>query len=145
MKQILLSFVLCCLVCCAIQAQAGDITVSDPWIAEAPPVARVMAAYMTISNNSSKPVQLLSAASSDFNKIELHQTTMHGGMAHMMAHATLPIGEGSRAVLQPGGYHLMLIHPVRPLKAGDHVDLELRFDSGETLTVTTPVRKKAME
>ena len=145
MKQTLMTLVLCCLVCCANRAQAGDITVSDPWIAEAPPVARVMAAYMTISNSGSTPVQLLSAASHAFEKIEIHQTAMHGGMAHMMAHATLPVEQASRVVLKPGGFHLMLIQPVQPLRAGDQVDLELLFDSGETVTVTATVRKQTAQ
>jgi copper(I)-binding protein len=43
-------------------------------------------------------------------------------------------------VLQRGGYHLMLINPVRPLRAGNNVDLVLEFESGLKLPVTAAVQ-----
>ena len=124
-------------------AGAQDIIIRDPRIPEAPPVAKAMAAYMTIANTTIEPRRLLSASSPDFKQIEIHQTAMHNGMAHMAAQPNLPIPANSTVVLEPGGLHLMLMQPVRPLKEGDSVALQLRFDDSSTLEVRAPVIKRA--
>ena len=123
-------------------AWAQDIMVRDPRIPETPPVAKAMAAYMTIANTTMQPRLLLAASSPDFKQIEIHQTTMHNGMAHMAAQTSLPIPANGTVVLEPGGLHLMLMQPVRPLKDGDSVALQLRFDDGTTLAVSAPVIKR---
>ena len=122
-------------------ASTKDITITDPRIPERPPVAKMLAAYLTITNTAATPAQLLSVASPDFKQIEIHQTTMHQGMAQMTAQASLPLPANSKAVLEPGGLHLMLMHPLRPLRAGDSVVLTFLFDDGATLTVMVPVVK----
>jgi periplasmic copper chaperone A len=47
-----------------------------------------------------------------------------------MREGTLPIAPGASAMLEPGGWHLMLFDPARPLKAGDTVALTLTCGSG---------------
>jgi len=41
--------------------------------------------------------------------------------------------------LAPGGKHLMLKQPIKHLIAGEKVDLQLSFASGQTQTVTVKV------
>ncbi len=123
-------------------AQAGDISVAGPWIREAPAVAETLAAFMSISNSSTHTVQLKSASSDDFSAIEIHQTMMHEGMAHMLRQSSLQITGGGSVELKPGGYHLMLLQPKRPLPAGTEVTLRLSFDNGETIAVAAVVRKQ---
>lgn len=122
--------------------RAGEISVTDPWIREAPAVAGVLAAYMTISNNSRHTVQIDSASGADFTMIEIHRTMMHEDMAQMVKQSSLRIEAGKSLVLEPGGYHLMLMKPRRPLRAGDKVILQLHFTSGETIDVIAEVRKQ---
>lgn len=121
---------------------AGGITVTDSWIREAPPGAKATAAYMTISNASSQTVQLDSAASADFEMIEMHRTEMHDGMAHMKKQTGIRIEAGKSVQLKPGDFHLMLMRPRRSLKAGDQCGLQLRFDNGESIAVQAIVRKQ---
>ena len=123
-------------------ASTKDIVITDPRIPERPPVAKMLAAYMTITNTTATPRQLLSVASPDFKQIEIHQTTMHNGMAHMAAQASLPVPANSKVILAPGGLHLMLIQPLRQLRAGDTVMLNLMFDDSAALAVTVPVVKQ---
>ena len=123
-------------------SQAGDITVTDPWVREAPPGAKATAAYMTISNTSSRTVQLDSAASADFEMVEMHRTEMHDGMAHMKKQTGIRIEAGKNVQLKPGDFHLMLMRPRRSLKAGDQCGLQLRFDNGESIAVQAIVRKQ---
>jgi hypothetical protein len=67
---------------------------------------------------------------------------MSHGMAHMMKQKNLQIDAGTSVVLEPGSYHLMLMGPVRVLRAGDEVRLQLIFDNGEALDVTAVVKKQ---
>ena len=140
-RAFLFLFVMTLSLCSAAVACAGAISVAEPWIPEAPPNAKALAAYMTIANTSPGSVSLETASSPDFKMIEIHMTDMSHGMAHMMKHKNLPIGAGTSVVLKPGGYHLMLMEPVRTLRAGDEVRLQLSFDNGETLDVTAIVKK----
>ncbi len=123
-------------------ARAGEIRITDPWIREAPAVAQVLAAFMTISNDSRQSVQLEAASSTDFSTVEIHRSMTHAGMAHMMKQSSLEIEGGGSVALRPGGYHLMLMKPKRSLPAGTEVTLQLSFDNGETIDVTAVVRKQ---
>lgn len=125
----------------AATAVAGAISVGEPWIREAPPNAKALAAYMTIANASAAAVSLESASSPDFRMVEIHRTDMSHGMAHMVKQPALRIEAGESVHLKPGDYHLMLMEPVRALRAGDAVSLRLVFDNGEVLEVTAVVKK----
>jgi periplasmic copper chaperone A len=139
-KKILLLFCLSLLT--ATCAWANEISVTSPWIREAPPVAEMLAAYMTISNNSKHTVQLESATSADFEMVEIHRTETHEGMSRMIKQSSLQVEGGKNVMLEPGGYHLMLMKPMQYLKAGEKVMLELHFSNGEVINVTAVVRKQ---
>jgi len=133
---------LCLTLLTAICARASEISVTDPWIREAPPVAKMLAAYMTISNNSTRTVQFESASSADFEMVEIHRTKTHEGMSRMIKQSSLQIDGGKNVMLEPLGYHLMLMRPKRYFQAGDNVILELHFNNGEAVSVTAVVRKQ---
>jgi periplasmic copper chaperone A len=141
MKQSIKILFLFCLLA-ATSAEAAEISVTDPWIREAPPVARMLAAYMTISNDSKNAVQLESATGDDFEMVDIHRTETHEGMSHMMKQTGLQIKGEDKVRLEPGGYHLMLMNPRRHLQADDKVLLKLHFDNGEAIEVMAVVRKQ---
>jgi copper(I)-binding protein len=122
-------------------AGAGGVTVTDPWIREAPPGVTTLAGYLRISNASAAPVTLDAVTSADFGAIEIHVTEMHDGVMHMGRARGLEIGAGASRALEPGGAHLMLMDRKRPLRAGDAVTLRLRFSDGEEIDAHAPVRK----
>lgn len=115
--------------------------VRDAWVKEAPPGAKVMAAYLVIENFTGRKQTLTGALSRAFDKVEIHKTEMRDGMAHMMPVAHLEIPVEKRVRFTPGGHHLMLIGPKQPLAAGDSAVITLLFEGGETVTVMAPVRK----
>ena len=121
---------------------AADISVTDSWIRKAPPGAQVLGAYMMINNQSNHTVTLKSVSSPCFHKVQIHLTKMHDGMVHMLKQPNLQIEPAGSVALEPGGYHLMLMRPVRSLHAGDKVKLQLHFDNEEVIDVTAVVRKK---
>jgi len=123
----------------------STIVVHDAWVREAPPGAPVLAAYFILENSGSKADKLVAVLCTDFDKVEIHSTEIRDGVARMIALDALPVPPHATVKLAPGGHHLMLHHPRRPLAAGMNVKLELRFESGTRLTVIAPVRRAGSE
>jgi copper(I)-binding protein len=132
--------ILLVLVCLSHVSADDSIIVSDAWMLEAPPNARVMAGYMTIENKSSKSRTLIGVSSEKFKRIEIHRTEMHGDIMRMVPQEELEIPAEGAISLQPGSHHLMLIGPESVPKEGERVILKLQFDNGKTLHVNSPVR-----
>ena len=122
-------------------AIAGSVMVKDAWIREAPPNAKVLAAYMTIENHTNSEKVLTSASSPAFGKIEIHKTVHKGDMATMEEQKELPIATHGTVKMQPGGLHLMLFTPNKKLKAGDKVSITLKFTDESTNAVDAEVKK----
>lgn len=111
----------------------------DPWVQAAPPNVKVLAAYMEIKNNGKKPLHLISITSPTFGQIEIHQTVMHGNMAHMEHQKELVIPSHDSVAMKPGGTHLMLMKPRKALVAGDTVPMALFFKNGEKVSISATV------
>jgi hypothetical protein len=117
------------------------IEVQQAWVREAPPASRVLAGYMTIINTGDAPAEITGISSPDFARAELHHTRVEDGVASMLPLASIPVAPGGRVVLEPGGMHLMLFDPERPLKSGDTVRLEVKQSDGTTLTADARVKR----
>ncbi len=131
------------LICIGPPAFAGEnnIIISDAWIGEAPPAASILAAYVTIKNNSAQPVSLVSASAPLFSRIEIHRSVLRNDIVSMERQNRLDIPAGETVVLSPGGYHLMLFDPAKPLGADDAADITLTFDNGHTESVTMAIKR----
>lgn len=119
----------------------GGIAIKEAWVREAPPNAKVMAAYMKIENHTATEKVLTGVTSSAFGKIEIHKTMQKDGMASMQQQKQLTIPAQGEVTLQPGGMHMMLFDPAKALKAGDEVNFTLKFANGSTSMTTATVRK----
>ena len=115
--------------------------IENAWIAEAPPVSKVMVAYMTIKNTASQAIEIVRAESKIYSSIEFHETKHEDGMARMLRHDSLTIPAASSIQLKRGGKHLMLFNPTKPLKAGDSVIIKLTTKNNSSETVSVPVVK----
>jgi copper(I)-binding protein len=128
------------------QAMADAIlTISEPWIREAPPTVRVMAGYLTINNAGDTPVTVTTISSPDFEAAEIHRTVVEAGVARMLPVKQLDIPANSQLKLEPGGLHLMLFEPQRPLPEGTTVTLIIHRSNGSKVTATAPVIRKIGE
>jgi hypothetical protein len=56
---------------------------------------------------------------------------------------SVAVPAGGEVTFKPGSYHVMLIGLKKPLKAGDAVELHLRFEKAGTIDVNAPVRATA--
>ena len=120
---------------------AVDVTVNNAWIREAPPVSQVQAAYAVINNNQENDIQLISANSSAYKKIEFHQTVLENGVNKMLHQPSITIPHNSHVTLKPEGMHMMLFNPVKPLQAGEEVTITFEFSDNSTTTQNFLVKK----
>lgn len=117
------------------------LVIEDAWIAEAPPVSKVMVAYLTIKNTSSEDIEIIRAESEIYSSIEFHETRHENGMARMIRHDSLLIPANTELQLKRGGPHLMLFNPTKPLKADDCVEVTFTLKDNTTDTINISVKK----
>ena len=120
---------------------AENVTIDDAWIREAPPVSRVQAAYVTLKNNHSSDIEIISATSPAFKKIEFHKTISENGLTKMQQQASIVILAKKTTVLKPEGLHIMLFNPVTPLRAGEKINIHFKFSNGVATTSSFVVKK----
>jgi len=122
-----------------------SITVSNAWIADAPPSSKMHAGYFTIKNSAKDEIELESVSSPKFKTIEIHQTQVINKIARMVEQDGLPIGGKETTTFAPGGLHLMMMGATGPLKLGDKIKITLKFENHPTKTITAIVRKRVSE
>ena len=67
-------------------ADDSTLIAENAWISEAPPVSRVMVAYMTLKNTGPQEIEIVRAESDLYSSIEFHETIHQDGMARMVRH-----------------------------------------------------------
>jgi copper(I)-binding protein len=122
-------------------ADGSKLEIENAWIAEAPPVSKVMAAYMTIKNTGPETIDIISAESDLYSSIEFHETIQKDGMARMARHESLTIPANDTLTLKRGGTHLMLFNPVKTLVEGDSVTIKLTTENKVVKTISVTVKK----
>jgi copper(I)-binding protein len=124
------------------ELEAGNaVSVRDAWVRKTPLGISTMAGYMELRNNTSRPRVLVAASSSGFESVMIHRTVVKDGMAGMVHASRVELAADASLIFAPGGYHLMLMRPKRPLRAGDPVVINLEFRGGLVLPVAFEVRK----
>jgi copper(I)-binding protein len=125
----------------AAHAAAPSIVVRDAWIRATPSGAATAAGYGVITNRGPTTDRLMGASTAVAQSVEVHQMSTAGGIMRMRAlPAGLPIAASGTVRLAPNGYHLMLTGVKRPLKAGEHVRLTLKFQRAGAVPVDFTVR-----
>ncbi len=126
--------------CVAVAAPATNtLRVEHAWIRWLPATLPA-AAYAVIENDSSAPARLTGASSPDYGMVMLHRSQLENGSSAMTMVSGMDIPAHGKAALSPGGYHLMLSDPARPIKPGDTVHMTLHFAGGESIRADFPVR-----
>lgn len=95
----------------------------------------VAAAYFTITDSGDTGDELTGVTADVSAQAMMHRTS--GRTMRMVDRLAVPAR--GRLTFAPGGYHVMLEHPARPLREGDHVRLTLRFRRSTSITVDAPV------
>jgi copper(I)-binding protein len=122
---------------------ADEVHVMDPYVRAVPPMMENSAMFVTLHNMGKTDRALVSASSDAAKVVELHTHTMDGGVMRMRQVEKIDITAGDTTVLEPGGLHVMLLGLTRPLKTGESVQVDLRFDDGSNTLVEAPIKDVA--
>ena len=115
---------LCCATACGAQ-----VTVSDAWVRATAPGQKIAGAYLKIT--SAATAYLVGGSSKAAKSVEVHEMTMENNVMKMRPVKRLELPAGKAVELKPGGYHLMLVDVMRPLKNGDTVPIKLTVEGGD--------------
>jgi copper(I)-binding protein len=119
--------------------RVGDLRIERPWARSTAPGVPVGAGYLTIRDTGGRGDRLVGAASAVAGMVQIHQTTMADGAMTMREQAALDVPAGGVVVLEPGGYHLMLMQLTGPLVTGERVPLTLEFAHSGRVTIELEV------
>ncbi|WP_207062008.1 copper chaperone PCu(A)C [Motiliproteus sp. SC1-56] len=141
MSKRLLSCSLALLCLLPFTAPAGaEFSIERAYARETPPGSSAGAAFMVLNNRAQESVTLLEIRSPVAHRAEIHQHTEAGGVMQMRRMSGgLEIPAGGQVVLQPGGYHVMLMGLKRRLQAGETLQMKLSFSDGSHQRLTVPV------
>jgi len=105
----------------------------DGWV-RIPPAGLPMAAgYGTLENHCDAAATIVSASSTAFEETTVHATRVENGISRMRAVPELEVAAHDTVRFAPGGLHLMLMRPTRPLAAGDTIEVEFTLSDGRTM------------
>ncbi|HEY0335448.1 MAG TPA: copper chaperone PCu(A)C [Stenotrophomonas sp.] len=132
-------------------AQSAPVTATDclpqwqqGWVRLPPTPAMGMAAgFGQFVNPCDRPLAVVSASSPAFGDVTLHESIQVDGVNRMREVERLPLPAGGKAILSPGGLHLMLMDPAQPLQEGANVPLTFVLADGRRVEAVLQVRKAA--
>ncbi|MCG6656652.1 copper chaperone PCu(A)C [Halomonas campisalis] len=119
----------------------GDVRIAHPFATPAPPTVPHGAAYLDITVEGDESAVLVGASTPASESVELHDMAMEDGVMRMRQVAQIEVPGGIIQTMRPGGgYHLMLINLVAPLKEGDRFPLTLEFAERGEIVVEVRVQ-----
>ncbi|TNJ35142.1 copper chaperone PCu(A)C [Arenimonas terrae] len=117
--------------------------IEKAWVRAAPPGASTLAGYLVLRNPCAAAVEVVDVESRDFGMPMIHRTELVDGVSRMRPAGRMVVAAGASLRFEPGGLHLMLMKPLRPLAEGDSARLRLVLADGRRLYVEVPVRRSA--
>ncbi|WP_085122447.1 copper chaperone PCu(A)C [Tistlia consotensis] len=120
--------------------QLGQLHIDHPWARASAGPAPTGAAYLTIDNKGTQADRLIAVETPAAKRAEIHQSLMEGGVMKMRAvEGGLALPAGASTALAPGGYHVMLMGLVKPLKEGESFPMTLTFEKAGKVEVEITV------
>lgn len=115
------------------------VAVRDGYVRAPIPGQNMAAAFMVISNDGDKPMQLVAVKSDVAAQLELHGHTHDNGIMRMRRVDSVAVPARGEVALAPGGLHLMLIDVRKPLVEKQQVAFTLVFGDGTEVKAQVPV------
>ncbi|CAG1008035.1 hypothetical protein BURK2_03684 [Burkholderiales bacterium] len=132
-------FTACVFSLCLLSVPAlAQVAVEAPWVRGTVEGQKATGAFMDLK--AEKDLKLLGASSPAAKTVEIHAMEMKEGVMKMFAVPKLDLPAGKTVRLAPGGYHIMLIGLVEPLKNGQSVPLTLTLEDATKKTQTVEVK-----
>lgn len=139
MKKIIIFFVTGVFLLNACSAATG-IEISNAWTRPALKGGNG-AVYFLLQNHSAGGDTLISISTDVAEAAEMHESKMEGDVMQMRQLMSISIGGKESIEFKPGGYHIMLVGLKQELRAGDEIQVTLRFKDHEAIQLTVPVQE----
>jgi len=119
------------------QEQGPPVVISDIRILAPMPGSTMGVAYLSIANQGEETITVNAVSSPQFDKVEMHETTITDGVSKMRRLEQVQIQCGTTAVFEAGGKHLMLIGATPDTAPGSPVTLEINHNNGLLIVSAT--------
>ena len=139
---ILSSLILWALVGCSDGGESPGLAISNLRVLAPVPATRVGVAYCQITNAAATGRRLVSVASPQFQRAELHATIREGDQVQMHQLSQVALAPNATTHFEEGRLHIMLWDPLPELSIGDAVQLEFAFADGLAINVSTTLRSR---
>lgn len=125
------------------QYQLGSLKIDHPFARATVGPARVSATYVVIEN-SGEADRLVSASTDVSEKVELHTMELSDGVMRMReVEGGIDVPAGGKAVLEPGGLHIMLLGLTQELVEGERFPMTLTFEQAGEIEVEVVIEGAA--
>ncbi len=104
-----------------------QISIHQATVRGLPPGQKTTAAFLNLTNNGEKTLNLKMIKTEVAEKVEVHETIETGGQMQMRKIEQLSIDAGQTIEFKPSGKHLMLMGLTRPLKDGEVIEMKMCF------------------
>lgn len=120
-----------------------EITVTGQWARQSPMATDMGAAYMTVESNAEDELIGASVDMSVAMMTEVHETVSVDGGMKMQEVASIKVSPDQAIVMEPGGFHVMLMGLVKPLEIGQTIQVTLKFSKSGDKVIDVPVLEDA--
>ena len=115
---------------------------ADAWIREPPPVSRVAAGYVSITNSSDNDYVINRFESDCCTTIMAHETVAEDAKTKMKHLSKITIAAKQTVKLEPLGKHLMLVKPAQALTDGQQINISFFCGKDDVSHVAFQVVKR---
>lgn len=137
-----LSLIIACasLYACAPTEEKDSLLLREAWVRAIPPGSMMTAGFGRLVNDGTGDLVISHWSSDDFADVSLHRTVDENGVSRMKSVPELTLQTGAELVLEPGGYHLMLMKPVR--SDLETVTVRVEVSGGKQFEFYVPVERR---
>ncbi len=121
----------------ALAAANAPVAAKNPRVRGTVPGQLGTGAVMTLIAKA--PVRRVGAASAVAGVVEIHEMAIESKVMLMRAIERPELAACKPVELKPGGHHVLLMDLNRPLKPGEKIAVELRFETGDGRKFTLPL------
>lgn len=123
-------------------AGGPSVNAGGVWIRTAPAGVEVLSGYLTLENQTDKPLQITSMSSPDFDSVTIGTGAVQGKAHSTLLLTDLVLPPHKPVVFKQDGRYLHLLRPHKRLYEDDMVTLIFKFSDGSSLALMAPVRSK---
>ncbi len=119
----------------------GTLLIKHPMARPTPPVAKNGAVFLEITDQNGEGDTLLSVASPNAARSEIHLTTVVDNVARMAKQEKVDVAPGETVSFKPGGLHIMLMGLKGALVEGEEFPLTLNFEKSGSVEIVVKIEK----